>query len=160
MDNVASLDPDGSELRQQEQFVEFRLGDQEYAVSIHKVQEIVVPDRITELPHAEAHVEGVSTLRGTIIPIVNLQALLGRSTSAGDMAKYAVVMNIGPKTVGFLVDDVTQVLRFSSASVQSTPEMIAEQYIAGIVKVEDRIVVVLDVDELLAPENMGAAYSL
>jgi len=140
------------------QFVEFEVDGQRYAFRIEKIREIVILKDITPTPQVAAFVDGVSNLRGAIIPIINLRALLGMPRRSVDDQTRTIVVNVGSRTIGCTVDTVTQVLRIADDKIQPAPESITSDdatYIAGFAKVENRLVIVLDVDQLLNIERLN-----
>jgi purine-binding chemotaxis protein CheW len=139
------------------QFVGFRINEQEFAFPIEKIQEILVLQRVTRIPQVGDYVEGVTNLRGTIIPVINLRKLFGMEEGSSEKESRTIVVNVGDKTLGCRVDSVSQVLRVPREAIQPAPEMIAgedNRYVSGIAKLDDRLVVVLDSDELLDPEKL------
>ena len=146
------------------QFVGFQLGDQQYAFRIEQIQEIVILQRITRTPQVAAHVEGVSNLRGKIIPVINLRRLLGLEARPADTETRTIVVNVGERTMGCKVDSVSQVIRIAPDSIQPAPETVTADganYISGFAKLDERLVILLDIDELLAPSRLeGYAENL
>ena len=139
------------------QFVGFRLADQEYAFQIEKIQEIVILDSVTRAPQVADYVEGVSNLRGTIIPIINLRKLFGIEPKSVDEETRTIVVNVGERIMGCTVDSVTQVMRIPANSIQPAPELVTGEgnaYIAGFAKLDERLLVLLDIDELLEPDKL------
>ena len=139
------------------QFVGFRLADQEYAFRIAQIQEIVIPDRITVMPQVPNYVEGVSNLRGTIIPMINLRRLFDMDAKTRDEETRTIVVNVGTRTIGCTVDAVTQVIRVSPENIQPAPDMVKSDgaaYIAGFAKLENRLIILLEIDELLDPTKL------
>ncbi|WP_010585908.1 chemotaxis protein CheW [Schlesneria paludicola] len=139
------------------QFVGFRLADQEYAFRIEQIQEILIPDRVTRMPQVPDYIEGVSNLRGTIIPIINLRRLFDLEPKEKDEETRTIVANVGTKTIGCTVDAVTQVIRITPEQIQPAPEIVKSEgtaYIAGFAKLDTRLVVLLEIDELLDPAKM------
>lgn len=139
------------------QYVGFRLADQEYAFRIEQIQEIVIPDRVTRIPQVPDYVEGVSNLRGTIIPIIKLRRLFDLDAKEKDDETRTIVVNVGERTIGCTVDSVTQVMRIAPEQIQPAPEIVRSEgaaYIAGFAKIETRIVVLLEIQELLDPAKM------
>jgi purine-binding chemotaxis protein CheW len=139
------------------QFVGFRLADQEYAFRIEQIQEIVILRQVTRMPQVPNYVEGVSNLRGTIIPIINLRCLFGLDALPADEDTRTIVVNVGERTMGCTVDAVTQVIRIPAERIQPTPDVITTDstaYITGFAKLDDRILVILNIDELLEPEKL------
>jgi purine-binding chemotaxis protein CheW len=139
------------------QYVGFRLADQEYAFRIEHIQEIVIPDRVTRIPQVPDYVEGVSNLRGAIIPIVKLRRLFALEPKEKDEETRTIVANVGAKTIGCTVDSVTQVMRISPEQIQPAPDIVRSEeasYITGFAKIDTRIVVLLDIQELLDPTKL------
>ncbi len=139
------------------QFVGFQLAGQEYAFHIGKIQEIVIIDQVTEVPQVPPFVDGVTNLRGAIIPIINLRRLFGLPPKPPDAETRTVVVNVGGKTMGCTVDMVSQVMRIADGDVHAAPETVTAggaDYIAGFAKLADRLLIVLDIDKLLAPGNL------
>jgi len=139
------------------QLVGFRLADQEYAFRIEQIQEIVIPNRVTRMPQVPDYVEGVANLRGTIIPIINLRRLFDLEVKAKDDETRMIVANVGSRTIGCMVDAVTQVIRITPDQLQPAPDLVKAEgasYIAGFAKLESRIIVLLEIEELLDPAKM------
>ena len=97
------------------QLIGFSLAEQEYAIPIEKIQEIVILGSITRAPQVAEYIEGVSNLRGTIIPIINLRKLFAIESRLIDKESRTIVLNVGNRTMGCIVDSVTQVLRIPCA---------------------------------------------
>ena len=93
------------------QFVGFQLAEQDYAFPIEQIQEIVILNQVTRVPQVPDYVEGVSNLRGSIIPILNLRRLLGLEPRETDSETRTIVVNVAQRTMGCTVDGVSQVLR-------------------------------------------------
>lgn len=143
------------------QFVEFEVDAKRYAIRIEKIREIVILKDITQMPQVPAYVDGVSNLRGDIIPIINLRGLFGIARKPVDDETRTIVVNVGTRTVGCTVDTVTQVLRIREGDIQPAPETITSDDaigIAGFAKVDDRLVIILNVDELLNFEKLHPAH--
>lgn len=145
----------GAEKLKSSQFVGFFLDDQQYAFPIQVIQEIVIIDQLTQTPQVADCVEGVCNLRGDIIPIVSLRNILGLAPKPADDETRTIVVNVGARTMGCNVDAVSQVIRIPDANVQPAPETVAADggYIAGFAKMEDGLVILLDIKLLLDPER-------
>jgi len=138
------------------QLVSFRLGKEEFAVDILKIQEINRLVEITRVPKAPAFVEGVINLRGKVIPVIDLRKRLGLANEQRDEETRIVVMDIQKRIVGLIVDSVSEVLRAPSSSVEPPPPMLGgidSEYIRGVCKLEDRLLILLDVNKLLSIEE-------
>jgi purine-binding chemotaxis protein CheW len=139
------------------QFIGFRLGDEDYAVAITKIQEIILMKPITRLPQAPDAIEGLINLRGSVIPVVNLRRRFGLPARNFDDETRTIVVNTHEKTVGCIVDEVTQVMRVTADQVQPVPVSVAalsRRYIAGIARLEDRLLIILDIDKLFDPSEL------
>lgn len=134
------------------QLVTFTLGQEEYAVDILKVQEINRMKEITRVPNSPSYVEGVINLRGKVIPVVDLRKKFGLEEKENDEQSRIMIMDIQGITMGLVVDSVSEVLRIPSSTVEPTPPMasnISAEFIKGIAKLEDRLIILLDMDRLL-----------
>ncbi len=139
------------------QFVCFELAGQRYIFRIERIQEIVIPCGITRIPEVPDYVEGVSNLRGTIIPIINLRMLFGLERREVDAETRTIVLNVGSRTMGCTVDAVARVLRVPADAIEPAPDMVAGtscRSIEGFARVGDEILILLDVDRLLDPERL------
>jgi len=147
----------GQEVRSQElQLVAFRLGNETYAVDIQQVQEIIRMQQITRVPGAPFFVEGVINLRGRIIPVIDLRKRLGLPRGEETDEVRIVVVEVPPHKVGMIVDAVEEVLRLSEENIEAPSSLVAsvdEQYLKGVGKSEDRLVVLLDLEEILKKEK-------
>ena len=140
------------------QFVGFQIAELEYAFRIEQIQEIVILDQVTAVPQVPHCCEGVSNLRGSIIPIINLRKLFGLPFRAADADTRTIVVNFEGRIMGCTVDMVSQVIRIPEASLQPVPEtLIADgaDYIVGFAKLDGRLMIVLDIDKLLDPEHFN-----
>jgi purine-binding chemotaxis protein CheW len=134
------------------QLVTFTLGNEEYAVNILNVQEINRITEITQVPNSPDYVEGVINLRGKVIPVINLRKKFNFENKPTDDTSRIIIMEIQGVTNGLIVDSVSEVLRIPSSSVEPPPPMSAElqsQFIKGIAKMENRLIILIDLDNLL-----------
>jgi purine-binding chemotaxis protein CheW len=145
------------------QFVGFEVAGQRYLFHIEKILEIVLPGGITKIPEVESYVEGVMNLRGSIIPVVSLRRLFGLDPAVADADTRLIVADVGGRTMGCLVDSVSQIVRFDPADVKPAPETVTlggPRYLEGFVRVADDLLILLDSDQLLSPENLAAVHRL
>jgi purine-binding chemotaxis protein CheW len=141
------------------QFVGFRLDREEYAIPITTIQEIIVMKPITRIPQVPASIEGLINLRGSVLPIINLRRLFGLPPREFDDETRTVIVNVDGRTLGYVVDEVTQVMRIAADQIQPAPvavAAVARRHIAGLARLDDRLLIILDVDKLLAPEELEA----
>jgi purine-binding chemotaxis protein CheW len=141
------------------QLVGFRLDNEDYAIAITKIQEIILMKPITRIPQVPDFIEGLINLRGSVIPIVNLRKRFGLPPREIDDETRTIVVNVHEKTVGCVVDSVTQVMRISRDQIQPPPlgvMAVNHQYLAGLVKLDDRLMIILDIDKLFQAEELAA----
>ncbi|MBN2374671.1 chemotaxis protein CheW [bacterium] len=135
-----------------EKYVTFFLDEEEYALPIFQVQEIKRVGDITRVPNSPPHVRGVVNLRGKIIPVIELKNRLNLGkTSIGEESRIVVVEN-GSRIFGLMVDSVSQVLNITAEEIDNAPQeviRIKENYISGIGKLEDRMVILIDLDKII-----------
>jgi len=138
------------------QLVTFRLGDEEFGVDIHALQEIIRMMTITRVPKAPSFVEGVVNLRGQVIPIIDLRKRIGMPSAVYDKTTRIIVVQLDRKTVGFVVDAVGEVRRIPARVVEPPPPIVAgieSEYIEGVGKLEDRLLILLDLHRLLSDDE-------
>ena len=136
--------------------VSFQLGEEEFGVDILKVQEINRMLEITKVPNSPIFVDGVINLRGKVIPILNLRQRFGLERKEIDKKTRIVVVDIDGKVVGVVVDAVSEVLRLPTDTVEPPPPMVAgieSEYIKGVGKLENRLLILLDLNKLLTTEE-------
>lgn len=132
--------------------VTFQLGNEEYGVEIANVQEIIRAIDITPVPGAQPHISGVINLRGKIIPVVDLRTRFALPKVESSDARRIVVVELGNKRIGMLVDGVSQVIKIPSGVVEEMPEeatSVDENFIKGVGKLENRLVIILDLNKSL-----------
>src|SRR6516165_1646689 len=142
------------------QLVGFRLDNEDYAIAITKIQEIILIKPITRIPQVPDFIEGLINLRGSVIPIVNLRKRFGLLPREVDEETRTIVVNIHDKTVGCIVDAVTQVMRINREQIQPPPLSVlavSHQYIAGVARRDDRLVIILDMEKLFGAEELTTA---
>lgn len=141
------------------QFVGFRLDGEDYAIAITKIREIILMKPITRLPQVPESIEGLINLRGTVMPIINLRKRFGLPARPLDDETRTIVVTVHDKTVGCIVDEVTQVMRIAADQIQPVPVSMAEvarRFVAGLARLEDRLLIILDTDRLFAPEELDS----
>ena len=144
------------------QFVGFEVDGHHYAFQIEQIQEIVILDQVTQTPQVAEYIEGVSNLRGSIIPIINLRKLFGLEPKPADGETRTIVVNVGEQTMGCTVDAVRQVIRIPEESIQPAPDTVTADganYVFGFAKLDDNLVILLDIDELLSADRLDQVRS-
>ena len=135
-----------------QQFLTFQLLDQEFATDILRVQEIRNFSHITPIPNAPSHVKGAMNLRGTVVPIVDLREKFSFPTKDYDDYTVIIVVTLGEKVVGLVVDSVNDVLNFSAGEREPPPDLAGEldsSFIKGLAKRDDRLITILNIDGLV-----------
>ncbi len=142
------------------QLVSFVVGVEEYAIPILRVQEINRMMQITRVPQSPEFVEGVINLRGKIIPVVDLRARFGLGCSESTSENRIIVVEVSGRVIGFTVDKVNEVLRISANIVDDPPTMVSgieTDYVEGVGKLDDRLLILLDLNKLFGDVDLGAA---
>lgn len=145
---------DLKELKEEDsiQLVGFKLGDEEYAIDVLKIQEIIRLMEITSVPRMEPYILGVINLRGKVIPVVDLRVRFDLERSDFDKKTRIVVVKFEKEDIGFVVDEVTEVIRIDKSIVEPTPPLVGavgQEYILGICKYRDRLIILLDIDRVV-----------
>ena len=131
--------------------VTFRLGTGEYAIDIMQAKEIIKMEKITLIPNAPDFVEGVINLRGNIIPIIDLKKRFHLEEADGDKNTGIIIVKIDDIDMGIIIDAISKVVSIATADIQPPPSMlsgIGQKYIKGVGKLEDKLLVVLDLEKL------------
>jgi len=141
------------------QYLTFALGDEEYGVAILNVQEIKGYAPVTPIPNTPPWVRGVMNLRGTIVPVIDLRLRLGMPAADYGPFTVIVVLAVGSKVVGAIVDAVSDVLSIPDGQVQQTPDLgvaIDVRFVGGIAQADAKLVILLDAEALLRHDDLAA----
>lgn len=146
------------------EYLSFRLGAEQYAIDILRVQEIRGYERPTRLAGAPPFVLGVLNLRGLVVPVVDLRLKLGSPAPAYDASTVTIVLNIGSRVVGAVVDSVSDVVELPAGDLLEPPEFSAEtdaRYVTGLgrkrIGEQDTLLIVVDIERLMSDESIGLA---
>ncbi|MGB9852871.1 MAG: chemotaxis protein CheW [Candidatus Kapaibacteriota bacterium] len=130
------------------QLVTFLLAGEIFGIDILKVQEISPMTKITRVPNAPNFVEGVINLRGKVIPVVDLRKILNLELKNYDMDSRIIVLHLENKIIGVLVDRMSEVLWVNKNMIETNPTQadskVSDNYIIGVVNLEDRLIILLD----------------
>ena len=143
-----------------EHLATFVLDREEYGVNVRQVQEIRRVSEITAVPRAPEFVRGVINLRGRILPVLDLKRKLGLGEVTIDRAARIVVVHVQDRVLGLLVDGASQVLKIPVSRIEPPPDEVVERggdYIRGVAKLEDRLIILIDLERVLVYELAQAA---
>jgi len=139
------------------QLVSFKLAKELYGIEITKVREIILIAEITRIPETPHFLKGLINLRSTVIPVIDLRARFG--LPEGDLTDESRIMVLQAcgKTIGIVVDAVSEVLRVKHDQIAPPPPTVAglgRDYLSGLVKLDDRLLILLDIDKIFGEEEM------
>jgi purine-binding chemotaxis protein CheW len=144
------------------EFLTFTLGDEEYGIDILKVQEIRGYDAVTKIANSPPSIKGVINLRGAIVPIVDLRIKFNLGEPTYDQFTVVIILNIGKRVVGIVVDGVSDVIQLSSDNLRPAPEFgssLDTRYILGLGTVDERMIIVVDIESLMSSQEMALVES-
>ncbi|MBN9517537.1 purine-binding chemotaxis protein CheW [bacterium] len=153
-----TTNPRGDAAGESSQFLTFRLADEDYGVEILRVQEIKGYSKVTPLPNTPPEVKGVMNLRGTVVPILDLRTRFGLPGAEYDRFTVVIVVTVGPKVVGLVVDAVSDVLNVAPAELVPTPDLgagVDTSFLTGMARAGDRLVTLLNIDRLVGATPDG-----
>lgn len=143
------------------QYLSFALGKEEYGVDILRVQEIRSWEPVSRIPNVPSYEKGVVNLRGSIVPIIDLRERFKLKNADYTLLTVVVVLQTGdskkPRTMGVVVDSVSDVITIDKTKIQNAPDFgtkISNEFIDGLASVNERMVMLLDVDKLLHLEEL------
>ena len=157
MGSLSVVEQPDSQANLAREYLTFRLGDEEYGIDILKVQEIRGYENPTRIANAPHFLKGVVNLRGTIVPIVDLRLRFGCESAEYNDFTVSIVLHIGNRTVGTVVDSVSDVMEIPVEAVRNAPDLnsaIDATYIRGLAQVGERMVILLDIESMLLSPDM------
>ena len=139
------------------QLVSFMLAEEEYGVEVLKVREIIRMPSITKMPNTLHYVEGIINLRGKVIPIISLRRKFDLPEAEYDKRTRIMVMEVVGEMMGFIVDEVSEVIRISEKEIQPPPPVVAsgieQECMAGVINQADRLLVLLDLERMFSADE-------
>jgi purine-binding chemotaxis protein CheW len=150
--------PETSGIAASGEYLTFTLGQEEYGIDILKVQEIRGYDAVTKIANAPPFIKGVINLRGVIVPIVDLRIKFNLGSLTYDQFTVVIILNIGRRVMGIVVDGVSDVIQLSSDNLRPSPEfgsILDTRYILGLGTVEERMIIVVDIERLMTSQEMS-----
>lgn len=142
------------------QLVSFELAEELYGIEITKVREIILITEITRIPQTPHYVKGLINLRSTVIPVIDLRSLFGLPESETSDESRIMVLQAGGRTIGIVVDSVSEVLRIKKDNIAPPPPTVAQlgqEYLTGLVKLDKRLLILLDVEKIFAEQEAALA---
>lgn len=133
----------------------FRVNLHLFGVDILRMREIIRPPEITKVPRAEQFMEGVINLRGVVIPIISLRAVFGLPRRPFDRETRIINIEVGNSLVGFIIDSIEHVHRLPAGAIEDPPAITASvdaRYVAGVAKLDEELLILLDVDKLVSAD--------
>ncbi len=146
---------DGGPVSRGGEYLTFNLGEEHYGVDVLSVQEIIGVPHLSRLPRSPDYVLGVMNLRGNVVPVLDIRRKLGLEVAQDD-DPVVVVLHVGEKIMGAVVDGVEDVLEIKDEDIQDAPDFsgtVHKDYLRGLTKRDDDLLILLELDRLLAPED-------
>lgn len=140
------------------EFLTFALGEQQYGVDILKVQEIRGYEGVTAIPNTPVHIKGVINLRGTIVPVLDLRLKFRLGEARYDGFTVMIILNLGERTVGVVVDSVSDVVQLKAEQIRPAPPLgagVDARYLVGVGVIDKRMVLLIDIERLLGSEDLA-----
>jgi purine-binding chemotaxis protein CheW len=145
------------------ELISFEVGEEEYGLDILRVKEVIRIREITRLPKAPPFVKGIINLRGDVIPIIDLRDRFGLAHREYTAMTRVIVVDVNGKLVGMVVDAASQVVRISADQIDPPPPIVgglSVEYVKGVGKLDDRLVILLNIDRILTQEEKANLENL
>ena len=145
------------------QFISFSVGEEEYGLELLRVKEVIRVREITWLPKAPSFVKGIINLRGDVIPIIDLRDKFGLETREQTAQTRVIVVEVEGRLMGMVVDSASQVVRIPADQIDAPPPVLgglSQEFITGVGKLEDKLMILLNVDAILTADEKVALSSL
>ena len=139
------------------EYLTFVLGDESYGIEILKVQEIRGYDAVTKIANTPDFIKGVVNLRGRIVPIVDLRIKFRLGKVEYDEFTVVIILNLGGRIVGMVVDGVSDVMNLQTNQIRSVPDIVASidtKYVTGLASVEEKMFILVDIEQLMNSQEM------
>ena len=152
------MEPRSAVAEVQREVLVFVLGTEEYAVDILKVQEIRNYDKVTPIPRAPEFLKGIVNLRGHIVPVIDLRVKFGLESPRYDDTTVMIVLRIGARTIGVVVDGVSDTLPLAAADIKPAPSLgalVDASYLGGLATKDGRMILVLDIERFLSSAELN-----
>lgn len=153
MEDIGTLANAGSN-----EFLTFRLGEEEYGIDILKVKEIRGHDPVTRIANSPEFIKGVINLRGTIVPIIDLRIKFNLANADYNQFTVVIILNVASRVLGVVVDAVSDVLALADEQIKPAPEFggsLDTRYIRGLGSVDERMLILIDIEKLVTSGDMA-----
>jgi purine-binding chemotaxis protein CheW len=140
------------------EYLAFSLGGEEYAVNILQVQEIRAYERVTRIANMPSFIKGVMNLRGAVVPVVDLRVRFNVGKAEYDASTIVIVINIGPRTIGMVVDGVSDVVAIKASELRPAPQIagvLTAEFLEGVAILDKRMLIIVDINGLMSSKEMG-----
>ena len=158
-----SVNGDQETKRKDRQFVVFKLGEECYGVEILQVQTIERMLELTSIPDAPDFVEGVTNLRGEVIPVVDLRKRFGLPDVEQTDQTRIITVKIQDMQIGMIVDEASEVVKVSEGAIEPPPTIVGElksTYLEGVAKLENRLLVIIDLCKVFQEEEISSLQEI
>lgn len=152
------LEKEGLVVEDGQQYVTFKLNDEEYAIDALKVQEIVELGSITTVPNLPEFFKGVINLRGTIIPVIDLKARFGMKNDGPVKHPCVIITEFSGGVMGLIVDSVSDVISIDEKGISNSPDFgpgVRTDFLKGMGRVNDRLILILDTERVFSEREMN-----
>jgi purine-binding chemotaxis protein CheW len=156
--SVSAMAPSGASTTKALEFLAFTLGQEEYGIDIQKVQELRGYDTVTRIANAPEYIKGVVNLRGIIVPIIDMRIKFNLGTPTYDQFTVVIILTIGSRVMGMVVDSVSDVITLTAEQVKPAPEMgsvLDTDYLIGLGTLDERMLILVDIEKLMSSSDMG-----
>lgn len=140
------------------EFLTFVLGDENYALDIMTVKEIRGYEQVTKIANAPDYIKGVINLRGDIVPIIDLRIKFNVGKATYDEFTIVIMLTIGDRIVGIVVDEVSDVIKVGSSSIKAPPEFgvaFDSAYLHGLTTIKDQMIILVNIQKLISSDELG-----
>ena len=141
-----------------QEFLSFVLGDAQYCIDILKVQEIRTYEAPTRIANTPAFIKGVMNLRGNIVPIIDLRMKFGLPDQRYDTQTVVIVLNVAKRTIGVVVDGVSDVIAVAASDIKPAPELggaVDTRYLQGLATINGQMLILIDIERLISSRDMA-----
>ncbi|HEY8025741.1 MAG TPA: chemotaxis protein CheW [Burkholderiaceae bacterium] len=145
------------------EFLAFTLGAEEYGIDIQKVQELRGYDAVTRIANAPQYIKGVVNLRGIIVPIIDMRIKLNLGEPTYDQFTVVIILNLGKRVVGMVVDSVSDVITLTNEQIKPAPAMgsaLDSDYLIGLGTVDERMLILVDIARLMSNDDLAVAEKI